>query len=123
MTTINLAEHAFARTIQDNDIVLVVFWASWCRPCRMFAPTYEAAAAQHPEVVFAKVDTEAEPALAAAAAIRSVPTLMAFRAGVLVFSYSGALTAPKIDQVITDVKCLNAEQIHTQPALDQAEQT
>ncbi|GAA1751358.1 thioredoxin [Kocuria aegyptia] len=122
MATIDITEADFAPTIESNDIVLVDFWASWCGPCRMFAPTYEAASAKHPDVVFAKVDTEVEQRLSATAGISSIPTLMAFREGVLVFSQPGALPATGLEQVITAVKDLDMTQVHAELARQQAEQ-
>ena len=93
MTTINLTEDTFADTVSDNPIVLVDFWAAWCGPCRMFAPVYETVSESNPDIVFAKVDTEAEQGLAAAASIRSIPTLMVFKNGELASRQVGA--APK----------------------------
>lgn len=122
MATVDLTEQAFAETVQDHDIVLVDFWASWCGPCRMFAPTYEAASEKHPDVVFAKVDTEAEQRLSAAAGISSIPTLMAFREGVLVFSQPGALPAAGLEQVIAAVKALDMAEVHAELARQRAGQ-
>jgi thioredoxin len=109
MATTNLSVGNFERTVADNQIVFVDFWASWCGPCRMFAPVYEKAAAAHPDIVFGKVDTEAEQALAAAAQITSIPTLMAFKNGTLVFSEPGALPAAALEEVITAVRDLDFE--------------
>lgn len=104
VTTRDITAEEFNDTINDNDIVLVDFWATWCGPCRAFAPTFKASSEKHPDVVFAKVDTEAEQALAAAAQIRSIPTLMAFKKGKLVFNQAGALPPQALEQLVQQVK-------------------
>lgn len=104
MATQDITAEQFNDTITDNEIVLVDFWASWCGPCRAFAPTYSASSEKHPDVVYAKVDTEAEQALAQAADIRSIPTLMAFKKGKLVFNQAGALPAAALEDLVQKVK-------------------
>jgi thioredoxin 1 len=112
MTTIELSESNFEDTISGNDIVLVDWWASWCGPCRMFAPIFEQAAAANPDIVFGKIDTEAQQGLAGAFKIMSIPTLMVFRERVLVFSQPGALPAAALDDLITQVRALDMDEVH-----------
>jgi thioredoxin reductase (NADPH) len=104
VTTRDLTAEQFDDTIAGNDIVLVDFWASWCGPCRAFAPTFQASSEKHPDIVYAKVDTEAEQQLAAAAQIRSIPTLMAFKKGKLVFNEAGALPPASLEDLVQQVR-------------------
>ena len=120
MPTVELTNDIFEKTVTSPGITLVDFWADWCGPCKMFAPIYDAASEKNPDVTFAKVDTEAEQALAGAAGISAIPTLMAFRDGVLVFSQAGALPGPALDQVIEAVKGLDMDEVHRQIAAQQA---
>lgn len=122
MPTVALTKDTFNETVAGNDIVLVDWWAIWCGPCSTFAPVFEAAAERHPDVVFGKVDTETELELAAAARITSIPTIMAFREGILVFSQAGALPPAAVDQLLTKVRELDMDEVRRMMASSSASQ-
>jgi thioredoxin 1 len=121
MSTVNLTAETIDETLAQDGITLVDWWADWCGPCRMFAPTFEAASEQHPDITFAKIDTEAEPQLAGQAQIRSIPTLMAFRDGILLWTQPGVMGAQQLNQLIDFIKGIDMDEVRQKVADEAAE--
>lgn len=122
MATVTLTKDNFEETIVNNDTVIVDFWAAWCGPCRMFAPTFEKESEEHGDIVFAKVDTEDQPELAGYFNIRSIPTLMVFRDNVILYSQPGALPPEMFRDLIGQVKAIDMDEVHRRIAEAQAEE-
>lgn len=119
MSIVELNEETFQAVVEDGKPLIIDFWAPWCGPCRQFAPVFDAAAAKHPGVTFAKVNTEEEQELSAGLRIRSIPTLMVFRENVLLFSQAGALSASQLDELIEQVQAVDMEKVHAEIAAQQ----
>jgi thioredoxin 1 len=119
MATLELTAENFEKSVEEHDILFVDFWASWCGPCRQFAPTYEAASEANPDLAFGSVNTEEQHELSAAAQVSSIPTLMVFREGILVFSQAGALPPAALDQLIAAVRDLDMDDVRRQVAAQQ----
>ena len=122
MATVELTQENFEKTVNDNPMVIIDFWAEWCGPCKGFAPVYDKASEAHPDVVFAKVNTDEQQDIAGAFGIRSIPTLMVFREKVMLFQQAGALPGNALEQVIAQAKALDMAKVHAETASQQTAQ-